>query len=88
MGTPEHLSAMINIRVHLYGTLRRFSQAGTPGLWQKEVPEKSTIRDVMHYIGTTEREVAVASMNGKACPLDTEIPHAAKLILVTNIGGG
>ncbi len=78
----------MKVSVHLYGTLRRFSQPQTPGLWSGELPQGANIQDVMNAIGTTEREVAVASINGKVCPFNTEIPEKAKVILVTNMGGG
>jgi sulfur carrier protein ThiS len=80
--------APMKVQVHLYGTLRRFSQPQTPGLWLGDVPSGATIRDLITQIGTSEREVAVASINGKACPFEVEIPEGAKVILVTNMGAG
>ncbi len=78
----------MKICVHLYGTLRRFSLPHTPGLWVGELHQNANIRDLMERIGTTQREVAVASINGQASAFDTPIPENAKIILVTNMGGG
>ncbi len=78
----------MKVHVHLYGTLRRFSQSQTPGLWSGELPQGANLQDLMKAIGTTEREVAAASIHGKPCSFDTEIPEKAEVILVTNIGGG
>ena len=78
----------MKIQVHLYGTLRRFSDPETPGIWSGELPLKTTIRDLMDAIGTSEQEVSAAAINGTTFSFDTEIPEGAKVILVTNIGGG
>ena len=72
----------MKVQVHLYGTLRRFSQPQTPGLWLGEVSQRISIRELIKQIGATEREVAVASINGQACPFEVEIPEGAKVILV------
>jgi len=78
----------MKVQVDLYGTLRRFSQPQTPGLWLGELFQGASIHDLIEKIGTSEREVAVASINGHVCPFDTKIPDGAKVILVTNMGGG
>lgn len=78
----------MEVRVHLYGTLRRFSQPGTPGFWVGNLPEGSTILHVIEQIGAEPREVAAAAINDRHCPLDTPIPPEAEVLLVTHIGGG
>ena len=78
----------MKIHAHLYGTLRRFSQPATPGMWQGELPEGTTIRALIRQIGASEREVAVVSINGNARPFETEIPEGAKIVLVTHMGAG
>lgn len=76
------------VRVHLYGTPRRFSQPGTPGLWVGELPDGVTIRDLMRVIGTNEREVAAAAINDRHADLNAVIPPGAEVTLVSAIGGG
>jgi len=77
------------VRVKLYGTVRRLSQPGTPGLWQGEIPPGTCLLDLVYLIGSTEREVTAASMDGRVHPLETVIPETVtKIMLVTAIGGG
>lgn len=74
--------------VKLFGTLRRFSNQETPGLWQGEVPSGTTLLGLIALLGTTEQEVAAAAINGKVMPLETEISEDAVVTLVTPMGGG
>jgi molybdopterin converting factor small subunit len=78
----------MKISVRLYGTLRRFSQTGTPGLWVGELPSQSTVLELIYLLGSKPAEVANAVINGEVCPLDTEIPASAEVILVTHMGAG
>jgi sulfur carrier protein ThiS len=75
-------------RVKLYGTLRRLACPGIEGLWQGELPKGTSIKELIVHLGTKPEEVAVASINGAACPFETEIPDNAEVILVTPFGGG
>lgn len=79
---------VMNVNVKLYGTLRRFSQPDTPGLWRGEIPPQTTIEGLVNLLGATSSEVSNAMINGEICPLDTEIPDGAAIILVTPMGGG
>jgi hypothetical protein len=76
------------VTVKLYGTLRRLSQPGTPGLWQGEVPPHTRIDDLIHLIGSSPAEVAGACINKEVCSLEAEIPPGAEVLLVTHVGGG
>jgi sulfur carrier protein ThiS len=76
------------IRVKLYGTLRRLSVEGTPGLWQGEIPDGMNVLELITLLGTREAEVATAAIDGVAVPLDAEIPDNATVTLVTPVGGG
>jgi sulfur carrier protein ThiS len=78
----------MQVRVKLYGTLRRLSQEGTPGFWQGDLPNGTQIRDLIVILGTRESEVAAASVDGQICPLDQEIRDGTLITLVTNVGGG
>ncbi len=79
---------MLRVTVKLFGTLRRLSQAETPGLWQGSIPDGTCISDLITMLGTKEAEVAAASLNGVVVPLDTGIPDEATIMLVTPVGGG
>jgi hypothetical protein len=76
------------IQVKLFGTLRRLAQPGTPGLWQGQVPEGCTLRELFLLLGTSENEVAAAAIDGKVCGYEESIPPGAVITLVTNVGGG
>jgi sulfur carrier protein ThiS len=78
----------MKVHVHLYGTLRRFSDPDTPGIWSGELPSQATIRDLLQVIGTSDREVSAAAINGKTCPFDTQLSEGLKIVLVTPIGAG
>ena len=79
----------MQIRVKLYGTVRRFSQSGTPGIWQGEIPPGTRIIDLIELIGSTEREVSAVSLDGTVQPFDSVIPDGVKDVkFVTPIGGG
>lgn len=79
----------MKIRVKLYGTLRRFSLAGTPGLWTGDVPPGARLDDLIRLIGATTAEVAGASIDGELYSFDAEIPPETEEIkLVTPMGGG
>jgi molybdopterin converting factor small subunit len=79
---------MIRVTVKLFGTLRRLSSKGTPGLWQGEIPDKSRICDLIALLGTKEAEVAAAMLDNEPCDLHAEISDGAVVILVTPFGGG
>jgi len=79
----------LNLRVKLYGTLRRFSEPGAPGLWTGDVPTGARLEDLIRLIGATTAEVAGASIDGELYPFDAEIPPGTEEItLVTPMGGG
>ncbi|MCL4559171.1 MAG: MoaD/ThiS family protein [Chloroflexi bacterium] len=76
------------VTVKLYGTLRRFSQPGTPGMWQGNVAGGSTLQDLITLLGAPEGEVSVAAINGETVPFETPLPDGATVLLVTNVNGG
>ena len=78
----------MNVTVKLFGTLRRFSDPETPGLWRGEIADGARIRDLIRAIGTSEAEVAAAALDNVNCPLETIIPAGAVVTLVTPMGGG
>ncbi len=71
----------------MYGTLRRFSQTGTPGLWVGELPSQSTVLELIYFLGSKPAEVANAVIKERMS-FDTEIPASAEVNLVTHMGAG
>jgi len=78
----------MRITVKLFGTLRRFSTPQTPGFWTGEVPDESTVYDLIKLIGADANEVAAASINGIVKKLDTTIDREDEILLVTTMGAG
>lgn len=78
----------MQVTVKLFGTLRRFSNPETPGVWVGEIPEGSTIEDLLDLFGTSERELAAVSINDQNVEINAVIPGDAVIILVTPFGGG
>ena len=78
----------MKVTVKLFGTLRRFSNPGTPGLWQGDIPAGTKILELINSLGTTDAEVAAAALDGEACSLEAIIPEETVVTLVTPVGGG
>ncbi|HUV08585.1 MAG TPA: MoaD/ThiS family protein [Spirochaetia bacterium] len=78
----------MRVRVRLYGSLRRFSLPGTPGLWEGELPPGARISDLIKKLGADDAEVAIAARDGKASREDFEIPEGAEIALAPPVGGG
>jgi len=78
----------MKVTVKLYGTLRRLSNPGTPGLWKGEIPPGTTLRQLVVLLGTREEELAAAAIDCQVFPLETPIPDGAVVTLVTPVGGG
>ena len=78
----------MQVTVKLFGTLRRLSGKETPGLWQGEVPDGTTILALIGILGTVEAEVAAAAIDGQPAALEAEIPPGGVVILVTPVNGG
>jgi sulfur carrier protein ThiS len=91
--TPSALARLSDkkvmfVKVKLYGTLRRLSNPQTPGLWQGEIPDGTSLRQLVELLGTHEEEVAAAALDDRVCPLETIIPPGATVVFVTPVGGG
>ena len=78
----------MQVKVKLYGTLRRLSQPSTPGVWIGAIPAGYRICDLLNHLGAGKYEANAASINGESCSLETEIVNNAEIVLVTPMGGG
>ena len=78
----------MEIYVKLFGTLRRHSLEGSPGIWKGDIAEPVLVRDLLHIMGIESREVAMASVNGKVVSMDTKVCEDDEIILVSRIGAG
>jgi len=79
----------VEVRVKLYATLVRYVEgirAGQP--ISLNLPEGSTIRDVLTVLKIPEEEVKVAFVAGRACPWDTVLKDGDEVGIFSPIGGG
>lgn len=78
----------MKVTVKLFGTLRRLSQPGTPGLWVGEIKQATTIKELLQNLGAGKYEANAAAINGVGCSLDTIITEESEITVVTPMGGG
>jgi sulfur carrier protein ThiS len=78
----------MRICARLFGTARRHSIAGKPGIWEGELPEGATVADLIISIGSSQREIVAASVDGISVSFDTVISESMDIVLVTAVGGG
>lgn len=82
----------MEITVKLFATLTRYSPgaveapAGTP--FMISLPEGSTIADLVTHLGSPEREVKVAFVDGRARAAMFRLMHGAEVGIFPPIGGG
>ena len=53
----------MTIAVRLFGTTRRLSNTGTPGRWEGEIPDGSTVEDLIAAVGSSRREVTSVAID-------------------------
>ena len=73
--------------VHLYGPLRRYSPPETPGLMRVDIPDGSTIEDLIDHIGIDRKEAMATAINGKACAVNRQISENDEVHLIAQLGG-
>ncbi len=78
----------MEVKVKLFGTLRRYSNSPTKGVWEGEIKKGSSLAELIKIIGISKKEIAAITMNNNLCSLDKEIPEDAQIVMVTHIGGG
>lgn len=78
----------MRIRVKLFGTLRRLSNPETPGLWEGEIPEGTSVLEMLLYLGAGKYECNAAAINGEPVELSAEIQPDVEITVVTPMGGG
>ena len=79
----------MRVNVKLFATLVSFvpgSKAGVP--FEFELPDDSTILDLMSQLSLPEREIKVAFVNGRVQPADFQLQHGYEVGIFPPIGGG
>jgi molybdopterin synthase sulfur carrier subunit len=79
----------MRIRVKLFAALGRRIACGAAGdLFPVEVPEGSTIADLIHQLDLPQEEVKVTFVNARARPLDWPLRAEDEVGIFPPIGGG
>ena len=80
---------MMHIRVKLFATLGRRMAGGTAGnLFAVEVPEGSTIADLIRQLDLPREEVKVTFVNARTRPLNWLLQPEDEVGIFPPIGGG
>ena len=80
---------MIHIHVKLFASLGRHIAGGTGGApFPLEVPDGSTIVDLVRQLNLPWEEVKVAFVNGRTRPLDWPLKPEDEVGVFPPIGGG
>ena len=78
----------MRIKARLFGTARLHSDVSTPGLWEGDLPTGATVANLIIAIGSSDREINAAAVNGVSVSFDTAIDKSMDIVLVTVVGGG
>ena len=78
----------MRVKARLFGTARRHSNVSTPGIWEGELPQGATVADLVAAVGSSQREINTAAINGLSVAFNTVIDGTMNIVLVTVVGGG
>ena len=78
----------MRIEVRLYATLRRHALSAAGGVLAVDVPEGSTVADVIAKVQVDANEVHLLMVNGISSSLDQVLAEGDRLGLFPAVGGG
>lgn len=79
----------MRIKVKLFATLVSYVPGTKPGVsFDFELPDESTLLDLMNRLSLPEREIKVAFVNGRVQPADFQLQHGDEVGIFPPIGGG
>ncbi len=80
----------MNITVKLFASLQMYAPGGQPAgePFPVELPEKSTISDLLAHLNIPEREVKVAFVDGRARAELFRLKDGAEVGIFPPVGGG
>ena len=80
---------MINIRVKLFAALCRYSDNAAPGIpFEMELPEGTTVADLVNQLKLPLEEVKVFFVNGRARPPDWVLNSNDEVGIFPLVAGG
>jgi molybdopterin converting factor small subunit len=79
----------MRVTVKLFATLARFSKAAQPGMpSEMDLPESSTVQDLLDQLGVPSEETKISFVNGHIRDLDWALQQDDEVGLFPPIGGG
>jgi sulfur-carrier protein len=77
------------VRVKLFATLTKFTPGIQPGVpFISEIPDGSTLSDLMVHLKLPEEEVKLSFVNGRLQPAEYELKNNDDVGIFPPIGGG
>ncbi len=79
----------MQVRVKLYATLSRYDSNAAPGIpFEIEVPDGSTVTDLVNELKLPREEVKLFFVKGRARPIDWPLEPGDEVGIFPLIGGG
>ena len=78
----------MRVQVKLFATLQKYAPEPEASVFPLEMPERSTIADVMRTLGIPAGEVKIAYVNGRARATVYRLKDGDELGIFPPIGGG
>lgn len=78
----------MNVTVKLLGTLRKFSHPDTPGRLSVELPENTTVAELVERVVQRRAPVVACAVNGYTRKMNTVISDGDEVVLLSKLGGG
>jgi len=76
------------VEVRLYATLRRYTPASPNGVITVDVPEGSTVLDLVKTIKIDPTEIHLIMINGIGCEFEKIVSNCDRVGLFPPVGGG
>lgn len=76
------------VKVKLFSFLNKYAPGGTAEAFDLELPERSTIADLMARLGMPPHEVSIAYVNGEARALLYRLRPGDEVGFFPPVGGG
>ena len=78
----------MELEVRLYATLRRYAPASPNGVIAVDVPEHSTVLDLVKNLEIDPAEIHLIMINGIGCEFERSLTNGDRVGLFPPVGGG
>ncbi|SDE42611.1 MoaD/ThiS family protein [Sporomusa acidovorans] len=76
------------VEVRLYATLRRYTPASPNGVITVDVPDGSTVLDLVRKVNLYPTEIHLIIVNGIGCDFEKRLNNGDRVGLFPPVGGG